>query len=101
MIIYNVTTKVAREITEAWQKWLKEEHIPELIATGCFTHAVVLHLLEADDEEGSTFAVQFHADSKAQYNSYIEKYADEMRKKSINLWGDKCISFRTLMRIVN
>ena len=54
MIIYNVTIKVQESIKAEWLTWLKAEHIPEVIATGCFTHAVILQLLEVDTSEGPT-----------------------------------------------
>jgi hypothetical protein len=101
MIIYNVTTKVERSIQNAWLHWLKEEHIPHIIQTGCFIDAVILHLIEADDEEGITYAVQYHAESTALYNRYIEKYAEEMRARAKNKWGDRIVSFRTVMQVVN
>lgn len=101
MIIYNVTIKVATPITDAWLKWQQEEHIPEMIGTGCFTHAVITRLLEIDDSEGPTFAVQFHAESKALYNRYIDKFAGEMRQKSFAKWGNQFIAFRSVMQIVN
>jgi uncharacterized membrane protein len=44
-IIYNVTIKVASPIEEAWLRWLKAEHIPDIMATGFFTHAVTTRLL--------------------------------------------------------
>ena len=43
MIIYNVTIKVDHSIADEWKIWLMEEHIPGMIATGCFTHAIPLH----------------------------------------------------------
>ena len=101
MIIYNVTTKVDHSIAAAWLRWIKEEHIPDLIATGCFTHAAVLHLLEVDDSEGQTYAVQYHAESKVLYNKYIEKFSAGMRKKVHDKWGNKIISFRSLMEVVH
>ena len=82
MFIYNVTIKVHDSIKEEWLSWLQKEHIPEVIQTGCFTEALVLRLLETDDTEGPTYAVQYKADSKALYNRYIEKYAGLMRQKS-------------------
>ena len=39
MIVYNVTTKVAAAIQTDWLQWIKEEHIPDIINTGCFTNA--------------------------------------------------------------
>ncbi|RYY69123.1 MAG: DUF4286 family protein [Chitinophagaceae bacterium] len=101
MIIYNVTIKVAEPIQEAWLQWLKEVHIPDVIGTGCFTHAVVTRLLEIDDSEGPTYAVQYHAESKALYNRYIDKFASTMRDKSFEKWGNQFIAFRSLMQIVN
>ena len=101
MIIYNVTIKVSHNIAKEWLSWLKEEHIPDLINTGCFTHATILHLVESDDEEGVTYAVQYHTQSRELYEHYIEKYATDMRKKGHDKWGDQFIAFRTLMEVVN
>ena len=101
MFIYNVTIKVQQAIKDEWLNWLKEEHIPEMINTGCFTNATVLQLLEIDDSEGPTFAIQYQAESKALYNQYIEKFAGIMRQKSFDKWGDKFIAFRSLMQVVS
>jgi hypothetical protein len=101
MIIYNVTIKVHESIKTEWLQWLKDEHIPDLIKTGCFTHAVILRLMEVDETEGPTYAVQYHAESKGLYNNYIENHAGEMRQKSFEKWGDKFIAFRSVMQVVN
>ena len=101
MIVYNVTIKVNEIIKDEWLAWLKNEHIPEIIATGCFQQAVILRLLEVDDAEGPTFTVQYQAPSKAIYNLYIEKFSGKMKQKSFDRWGDKFIAFRSVMQIVN
>lgn len=101
MIIYNVTIKVADTIATAWLEWMQQEHIPEVIATGCFTHATVLRLLEVDDSEGPTYAIQYFAESRALYNLYIEKYAPTMRERGYVKWGDQFIAFRSVMQVVN
>lgn len=101
MFIYNVTTQVDHSIQQAWLQWIKEEHIPEIINTGCFTQGTVLHLLEIDDSEGSTYAVQYIAESKALYNRYLDKFAPLMRQKAIDKWGNKFIAFRSLMQVIH
>lgn len=101
MFIYNVTIKVDHSIAIDWLEWLKSIHIPEVIATGCFTEAKVLQLLETDEEEGLTYAIQYNAPSKAMYNNYIQNFAAELRDKSFQKWGDKFIAFRSIMQIVD
>ncbi|MFN8247392.1 MAG: DUF4286 family protein [Ferruginibacter sp.] len=101
MIIYNVTIKVDQSIAANWLTWLQTEHIPEVTGTGCFTKANILRLLEVDDTEGPTYAVQYFAESKALYNRYIEKHAPEMRRKSFEKWGDRFIAFRSVMEVIN
>jgi Domain of unknown function (DUF4286) len=101
MFIYNVTIKVHESIHIAWLQWIKEEHIPEMLATKCFTNATIVRLLEIDDSEGPTYAVQYLAESKAFYNLYIEKYAGLFREKAFSKWGNQFIAFRSLMQVVN
>lgn len=101
MIVYNVTTKVDHSIGVLWLNWMKQEHIPEIIATGCFTHATILHMIETDETDGLTYAVQYHAESKALYNRYIKDFATELSNKAMSKWGNKYIAFRSVLQIVN
>ena len=100
MFVYNVTIKVKAQIHQEWLEWLKEIHIPEVLQTGCFYNVTILQLLEIDDTEGPTFAVQYNAESKAAYNQYMEKHAAALRQKSFDKWGDAFIAFRSFMKIV-
>ena len=100
MYIYNVTVKVDHGIKEAWLQWLKQEHIPDVMLTNCFTSFKIVRLLEIDESEGPTFAIQYYADSIEEYNKYIDEYATNLRQKTIAKWGNKFIAFRTLMEIV-
>jgi hypothetical protein len=101
MFIYNVTIKVATAIATDWLTWAKEEHVPEVLATNCFSKATIVRLLEVDDSEGPTFAIQYLAESKGLYNYYIEKFAGEMSQKSFDKWGDRFIAFRSLMQVIH
>ncbi len=101
MILYNVTIKVHSSIHNEWLVWLKEEHIKEIMQTECFSSFKILKLLEIDETEGPTYAVQYFAESKALYNIYIEKFSAEIRNHSFTKWGDKFIAFRSVMQIVD
>ena len=101
MIIYNVTIKVAEAIKTEWLDWLKQEHVPDVLGTKCFSKATILHLLQTDDSEGPTYAIQYFAESLGDYERYIDDFAVTMRQKSFDRWGDQFIAFRTIMEVVN
>jgi hypothetical protein len=100
MIVYNVTVKVEESIAGAWLQWLFNEHIPEIMNTGCFSGYKVVRLLEVDDSEGPTYAVQYNADSKADYNRYVSLHAPQLRQKAFDKWGNGFIAFNSVMQVV-
>ena len=101
MIIYNVTIKTDWSIHDEWLKWMLEEHIPEILATGQFHDYKMMRLLEVDEAEGPTYAVQYYAHDLASYERYIREHAPSKREKGTQKWGDKFIAFRSVMQIVN
>ena len=100
MIIYNVTIKVDHSIAKEWEAWMKKEHLPEVLGTGCFERHQFVRLLEVDETEGPTYAAQYFATDKEKYEEYISTFAPLLRQKSMEAWGDKFIAFRSLMEIL-
>lgn len=100
MIIYNLTVKVEPHIADAWLQWLLNEHIPSVMATNCFVDYRVVRLLEVDDSEGPTYAIQYSAESKADYNRYISIHSSKMQKFSFEKWSNHFIAFRSVMEVV-
>jgi hypothetical protein len=101
MIIYNVTIQVSWPVHNDWLKWMKEQHIPEVMETGLFTGYRIVKLLETDETTGPTYAVQYHAANLADYNQYIKKFSQLLRQKVTDMWGDKLTAFRTVMEVVH
>jgi hypothetical protein len=101
MIVYNVTTMVNAGRTTEWLEWMRKVHIPELMSTGCFTGFRMMHLLEVDESQGVTYAVQYHCENREDYDRYTERFAPGMRKAAQDRWGDDALSFRTLMEVIN
>lgn len=99
-IIYNVTVKVEQSIADKWLQWMKQEHIPETMKTNCFTGYKIARLLEIDDSEGPTFAVQYLSDSKADYNRFVEIHANEIMRKAFEKWNGAFVEFRSVMEVV-
>jgi len=101
MIIYNVTTKVNWTIHHYWLQWMKEKHIPQMLETGCFFEYKILRLLEVDEEEGPTYAIQYHASTIENYHTYIHQYAVSLRQHTHEKWGEQIIAFRSLLEVLH
>ncbi len=101
MIVYNVTTNVDQAIANEWLTWMKDVHIPQVLATGCFKDHKILKLLtERPDVEGLTFAVQYFTEDMKTMQQYSSLYAPELQRQVHAKYGDRVLAFRTLLEEV-
>lgn len=100
MIIYNVTVNVDKEAEESWLEWMKEVHIPDILATGYFHEHKMMRLLNETENEGETYAIQYFTDELDKLEKYMTEEAPRLRDEHINKFQDKCLSFRTFLETV-
>ena len=101
MIVYNITVKVNHEIEEEWLQWQKQEHIPEILATQQFIEHKFFRLLNVDESDGITYAIQFLAEDMQHYKTYATQYAAALNAKANAKWGDKFVLFATILQSVH
>lgn len=101
MYIYNVTIQVNLAIHELWVEWMKQKHIPEVMATGCFVKHQLVRILDIDETEAVTYAAQYYVKTLEDYKRYIEEYAETLRMDALQTWGSDFIGFRSLMQVVD
>jgi hypothetical protein len=100
-IVYNTTIKIGPQIEKEWIDWQKNEHIPEVMATGLFSDYKFFRLLEQDETEGVTYVIQYFSSSIEYYKKYIAEFETLLNEKSFAKWRDQFVSFHTVMEIVN
>jgi hypothetical protein len=101
MFVYNITIKIVPEIEKEWLEWQRQEHIPDVMASGRFSEYKFYRLLEQEEPDGITYIIQYFSPSLDDYNRYIEDTAPRLRKKALDRWGNKFIAFRTIMEVVH
>lgn len=99
MILYNITATVDETIREEWLDWMKKTHIPEMLATQRFSECKMFKVL-LNKEEGTSYSIQFFADSMAELQLYEALHANELREKHKARFGDKVLTFRTVLEKV-
>lgn len=105
MYIYNVTTQLPARLETVWVTWMKENHIPALLALQCFSKAALHKLVEVQgqpaDEEMVTYTAQYFTHSLSLYEHYISMHSEDMRRQATAVFGDQLTSFRTVMQQVH
>lgn len=71
--IYEITALVPTEMTEEYEKYMRERHIPDLLATGYFRFAYFTR------SAGNRFRVQYHARSQSALDEYLQIKAESLR----------------------
>jgi len=100
MILYNVTISIDESIHEEWLDWMKQVHIPEVMATGCFLENKMLRMLN-EEAGGITYAIQYIAADMPTYELYQQEHAPGLQKQTMDKYSGKFAAFRTILEIVH
>lgn len=100
MFIYNVTVNIADDVHQTWLTWMKEEHIAEVMKTGCFLDSRILKVLYVEDE-GHTYSIQYRFLEMSDVENYQKNYAPELQEKHSKKFKDKYAAFRTILQEVD
>lgn len=97
MILYNVTVNISRMAEKEWLDWMKNVHVPEVMATGIPVQHKMLRLLTEIENEGTTYSVQYSFRSMEDYLAYQTQHQDELQQKHHARYAERYVSFRTLL----
>lgn len=85
MILYNVTVSVDKQAEQDWLIWMKQDHIPKVLATNLFEDHKMLKMLQQEEGDSQTYAVQYFLKSMQHFDDYEDNYAHSLRQESQKL----------------
>jgi len=98
MIVYNVTLSIHPEIEIEALKWLKEIHIPEVMATNLFVDFNMYKVIQDPvSRQHNSYAIQYKLDSWDKFSEYSKNHADSLRVKTQKEFGENILAFRTFL----
>lgn len=101
MLIYNVTINIDESVHNEWLLWMRDKHIPDMLATGKFSHAKMVKVLVEEDMGGVTYSVQYTTKDRETLEAYYKEDAERLRKDGMALFADKFVAFRTELEVVS
>ncbi len=99
MIIYNVTVNIENDVREEWLKWMRENHIPDVMATGYFLDNKICKVL-VDEEQGTTYSIQYTCKNMDDLKKYQQLEAPRLQKDVTDRYANKFVAFRTLLEVL-
>lgn len=100
MIIYSVTISVEETIEQEWMQWMREEHIPEVLATGKFLNCRFSKLVSHKEPGAVNYSAQYTCTSKEELEDYQTNFAPTLQQKSMVKYADKMLAFRSELEII-
>lgn len=99
MIVYNVTINVADEVHEDWLYWIRNEHIPAMLATGKFVKALMTKVITEEEMDGTSYSIQYTAASRYYLSRYYAEDAKRLQKGYERFKGNY-VAFSTELEVV-
>lgn len=99
-ILYNVTIKIDKDISQEWLLWMRTVHIPEVMGTNLFLSYRITKIIEDEDEYGIGYAIQYVSPSYEHMLTYNKNHAPALQKKHNDKYYGKYGAFRTVMEII-
>ena len=99
--LYNVTVLVIHEKVDEWKEYMINNHILDVMNTGCFESFKLNRLKFVDEKDGLSFAVQYVALSESKLQEYMGQHAPALQKDHTDKFGESALAFRTIMEILH
>ncbi|MDD5185416.1 MAG: DUF4286 family protein [Paludibacter sp.] len=101
MLIFNTTYLVSDNVHGAWHKWIKEQHIPFMLQFKPFSNPQVAKVITGQEQEGTSFSVQFHIRDMETLSIWNEKYGNAFQDNCSQQFGTEVVFFTTILELVN
>ena len=100
MLLYNVTITLDLDVHQDWLHWMRETHIPDIMATGLFVSHRISRLIGHEHETSEIYTIQYLVEDMSQLRRYMDEFAPELQRQHQHRYEGKCAAFRTVMEVV-
>ncbi len=100
MILYNITYNIDQQIEREWLRWMKDEHVPAVVATGLTMQNNALKLLTEIENGGVTYTFQYWFQTMEDFVTYQSLHQYALQQQVATRYANRYVSFRTLLEEV-
>ncbi|MFO7259285.1 MAG: DUF4286 family protein [Bacteroidota bacterium] len=97
MYLYNVTIGIDKASEREWLDYMRTTYIPDVMATGLFTQARMYRVLHDNEDDTTSYSVQYIATSIDNVQKFLEEYGPSIINAHRDRFRDKHVAFMTLL----
>jgi len=102
VILYTVTVEVEVRAAAEWLAWMRATHVPEVLATGCFTTCRIAGQTEPAPPQGYvTFVLDYSSESPEALTRYRAQFAPALQQAHTARFGTRTRASRTLRTVLD
>jgi len=94
MILYEVSVAISADLSEQFERYMREKHIPEIWATQCFEK------IRFDKVNPTQYRTCYQASNAANYERYLNEFATAMRADFMEHFPEDCIPSRQVYEVM-
>jgi len=99
MIVYNETFIVEPGVYNEWLTYMRETHIPGVMATGYFGTYKILNVIDSPNE-GVTTCIQYNTDTEEKFAKFYNEHLHKLHASHQQLYENKFVLYNTLMETI-
>jgi hypothetical protein len=94
VIIYEVTAVVEAHLAETYERYMRQQHIRDVLATGCFQRADL-----ASDAPGR-YRMRYEASTYKDLESYLATHAAHLRQDAASHFPEGVVLSRAVWTVI-
>ena len=96
-MLYIVHVQIDRAVAAQWATWMTQEHLPDVLATGCFEWALMSRDESSDTPTHEGHRFSYLAKDLDAWERYQARFAPALRQDHIDRFGAHAIASRELL----
>lgn len=101
MLIYNITVSIDPSIEQEWLPWMKETHIPNMMATGFFLENRFAKVMFVKDDGAISYSVQFICSNMTDLQAFQGGYAPQLQQAVKDKFEGMYATFTTVLQVID
>ena len=103
-MIYVIYVAIDEGAHAEWERWLRGEHIPKAMETGCFLQGLLIKepMTSTLNVPGKrSYRVMYIAKSAEHFDRYLDEHADQLRREHTNRYQGQFVARREVLHVID